>query len=488
MWFVHTGVVSPPFPKVVNEFWLIVALGAVGSLGAVLTGATIGSNPRPRIYEWWLRVPEHSYGIAHLIFYSSISLLLLAWLSVGAQARRGDLTIGRVWMMLAFWGGPLLVGTPLFGRDVYSYVAQGELARRGYNPYLVTPQRLGNGDILASVASVWHHTTSPYGPLFVVLSRVVATLTSHSLIMEVIGIRLLMLIGVILLMRYLPLIAHHYGVDGSIALWLGVLSPLALFSAVSSAHNDTLMLGLMAMALWLQLQGKWRWAVVVFAVATTIKLPALAGVVFLVAAEWRNKTWRNCVRLSLESVAIVAAVLVGATELSGYGWWWLSAKALSIPTQLHILTSPTVSIGVLVATLLHALGANSTIRNVVASTQHVGELLAVITVTGLIVRTRPVNSTRYLGITLLIVVILSPTVWPWYFLWGITMLAVTTAQRSTFLALLSGFAMLLVGPGGTPMIGGNGFYPTSVLLLAGLIWFVASGQWRTVIGGTDRAG
>jgi hypothetical protein len=46
--------------------------------------------------------------------------------------------------------------------------------------------------------------------------------------------------------------------------------------------------------------------------------------------------------------------------------------------------------------------------------------------------------------------------------------------------------MLLVGPGGTPMIGGNGFYVSGALVVAGLVWFFASGQWRSVSRGVDH--
>jgi hypothetical protein len=475
------------FSHLSNEFWFLVVLGGAGSLGAVLTGATIGSNPRPHSYQWWLRLPEGNYAIAHSIFYCSIVVLLVAWIGIGIIARRGEFRSRRVWIVLAAWGAPLFVGTPLFGRDVYSYIAQGELVRHGFNPYAIAPQALGNGPLLSSVANVWHHTTSPYGPLFVELTRVVTSSSGHSLMIEVISFRLLMLFGVVLLMIFLPLIADQFGVNGGVALWLGVLSPLALFSAVSSAHNDTLMLSLIAVALWLRLRGNWRWAVALFAVAATIKLPALAGIVFLVAGQWRHATWRIRAGIAFQSALISAAVLIGVTEAAGFGWFWLGSTALSIPTQLHVLTSPTVSVGLLLATLLHVVGVHDTSRNVVTATQHFGELLAVLALAAIVLRTRSCNVTRSFGIALLVVVMLSPTVWPWYFLWGITVLAVTTAQRSHFLAGLCGLAMLLVGPGGTPMIGGNGFYFASALLIAGLIWFIASGQWRTVIGGRDRA-
>ena len=38
--------------------------------------------------------------------------------------------------------------------------------------------------------------------------------------------------------------------------------------------------------------------------------------------------------------------------------------------------------------------------------------------------------------------------------------------------------MLLVGPGGTPMIGGDGYWVSGPLLVAAAAWFVFSGRWR----------
>ena len=468
------------------SYALAVVVGTGGSLGVVLESATIGSNPRPHSYQWWLHGPTFGYNLDHVLFYASLALLTLAWASVGVLAFAHRLSTRRGWITLVAWATPLFVGSPVFGRDVYSYIAQGELAHRGFNPYTVAPRVLGPSPLLSSIADVWHNTTSPYGPLFVELTRWTSTIGGGSLTSQVFAFRCLELIGVVLLMMALPSVARHFGVDGGVAIWLGVLSPLALFSAVASAHNDTLMLGLVASALVVALRGLRRWALALIAVAATIKLPALAGAVFLYAAPVKAASTRQRVGLVAEAVAITGLVIVAVTELTGFGWAWLGPHALAIPTQLRVLTSPTVSVGVLFATIARALGLHVVNRTAVTGTQHLGELFAGVAFIYLVVRCQAGNAVRYLGIALLIVVVASPTVWPWYFLWGVTVLGVTSAQRSRFLVLLAGAAMLLVGPGGTPMLGGNGFYVSGVVVVAGVIWFFASRQWRRVIGGEDH--
>ena len=466
--------------------WWTAPVGGLSALGVVLAGASIGSNPRPHGYHWWLGIPENSYAWAHVVFYASVAVLSVSWAVVGIEARRHELSVRRSWGLLASWGAPLLVGTPVFGRDVYSYIAQGELARRGLNPYVTTPRVLGHGPVLSSIAVVWRDTTSPYGPLYVMLTHATTSLSGGSLMGQVIAFRVLELGGVVLLLLALPRVARHCRVDPGLALWLGVLSPLALFSAVASAHNDTLMVGLVVTAIALTLDERRRWAVTIFALAATIKLPALVGVVFVYVGPWREATLRGRARLALEGVALTTSVIIAVTEVAGYGWHWLSPSALRIPTELRVLTTPTVSLGVLAATALRALGAHVSNHDVVTQTQHLGEAAALVALVLVVLATSRLNATRLFGVALLVIVIASPTVWPWYFLWGLSVLAATSAQRSWFLAGVAGLAMLLVGPGGTPMLGGNGFYVSGTLVLLGIVWFLASGQWRVVVRGADR--
>ena len=466
--------------------FLAVAVGTVGSLGIVLEGSTIGSVPLGQTRQFWLRVPEGSYALAHVVFYVAVALLVVGWLALGVLARHDRLTLARAWTALALWGAPLFVGAPVFSRDVYSYVAQGELVRRGLNPYLVTPRALGAGPLLASIASVWRDTTSPYGPLFVTLAHLADTLGGRSLVSQVLVFRCVELVGVVLMMVALPLLARHFDVSEGVALWLGVLSPLALFSAVSAAHNDTLMIGLLTLALAIGLRGHWRVAVTLCALAATVKLPALAGAVFL--TTWRAREVHRGQRWRVvgESLALTTVVVTVVTLISGYGWTWLGPTALRIPTKLRVLITPSVSVGHLVGALVHAAGLSWRTGTVVSAVQDGAELLAIALVVVLLGRTRENNVALLLGVALLLVVLASPTLWPWYFLWGLTVLAATNVQRSAFLALVGGGAMILVGPGGTPMIGGNGFYVTGPLVLATIAWFVGSGRWRASTSGRDR--
>jgi alpha-1,6-mannosyltransferase len=248
------------------------------------------------------------------------------------------------------------------------------------------------------------------------------------------------------------------------------------------------MIGLMLAALTVSLRGARRWALVLFTVAATIKLPAAAGIVFLTAAQLSGETRREKWRLCAEAVVIPGAVIAAVSEFTGYGWSWLTPSALHIPTELRILTTPVVSLATLLASLVHALGDGVSTGTVITVVQDVVALGALALIAWLVTRTNRANATYLLGVTMLVIVLASPTLWPWYLLWGLTILAVTGAQNSAWLAATAALAMLLVGPGGTPMIGGNGFYVAGPLALAGLglLWWHA--RWRRVLRGLDRVG
>lgn len=462
---------------------LWIGVGTVGSIGLAIMGTSLGAIPRPGDTGWWFNVRAQVATGSRVGFYSAVVVLIVGWIGVGVHARAGRLTVSRAWVILALWGLPLLVGPPMFSRDIYSYIAQGLLANQGHNPYTMAPSALDNPHLLASVAEVWRHTASPYGPLFVVVSRVVVTVAGASLTAQVLAFRLIELAGVVMIMVSLPRLARRLGTDPGLALWLGALSPLALFSFIASGHNDALMVGLLLAGVTLAMEGRLAAGVALCALAATIKLPAAAAIVFIGVDQFRmaqgNKRWR----IAAETVAVPVAVVAGITIASGFGWTWLSPTALHVPTELRVLSSPSVSLGSFVHSILHGVGIPVRLSATVTATQIVCEMIAVAGTVWLVWNANKLDVVRILGIALLLIVIGSPTVWPWYLMWGLAVLAATTLQRSNLLAAAAGLAMLAVGPGGAPMLGGNDYFAIAPLLLAGCAWLIWDRRWWKVVSG-----
>ena len=119
----------------------------------------------------------------------------------------------------------------------------------------------------------------------------------------------------------------------------------------------------------------------------------------------------------------------------------------------------------------------------VSATQVVCGLLVVAGTLWLVWNAHRLDVVRAIGLALVLIVVGSPTLWPWYLTWGVTLLAATTAQRSRVLAAVAGLAMLVVGAGGSPMLNGLDYFVTAPLLLAGCAWLLWDRHWQTVVTG-----
>jgi len=469
--------------RVRDSLALWVLGGTIGSIGMSVFGTIVGSTPSPATVTWWYFITLRGTLLADVLFYFFVVLLVTSWIGVGLHARRGTLLVKHCWIILCLWGVPLLLGPPMFGRDLYSYVAQGLIAHQGMNPYHVTPEVLGAGPNLDSIASVWRNTIAPYGPLFLSLSRGLVSLAGHSLVVQVLLMRSLEIIGFVLVMVFLPRLARQQSVNPGLALWLVALSPLALTSLIASGHNDALMIGLVVAGVSLALEGRLAIGFGICAVAASIKLPAAAAILFLGVDEFRRADRTRRLRILFDAILLPIAIIVGITLAAGYGWTWLGPQALKVPGLVRALMTPSVSLGSFAYSILDLVGVHVASHTMVSIFQVMCTVLTLSGCAWLLVNAQKLNVVRALGLALLLFSVGSPTLWPWYLMWGISLLAATSAQRSRLLVILAGFAIFLVDAAGTPTISGWGVYVTGPLVIAGVIWFVKTRHWEKVVAG-----
>jgi len=219
--------------------------------------------------------------------------------------------------------------------------------------------------------------------------------------------------------------------------------------------------------------------------------------VFLVADQWTrtgpvpdgpapDRPSRHG-RLVAEAAAITVLVVAGVTVGAGLGWTWLGPTALHVPTELRVLITPLVVVGTFVHGLLHAVGVPVALSATITAVEGIGAVVAVGAILWMVLHPGDRDAVRLCGLALLVFVLLSPTLWPWYLTWGVTVLAATPAQRSRALAAVAGLAMLVVGAGGTPMLNGGSYWVTGPVLVAALAWYLWSGRARTTLRGPSYA-
>ncbi|WP_405602784.1 MULTISPECIES: polyprenol phosphomannose-dependent alpha 1,6 mannosyltransferase MptB [unclassified Streptomyces] len=360
--------------------------------------------------------------------YAGLGLLLWSWWQLGKLLRAGAvMSKRRQWLTLGGWALPLLPAPALFSTDIYSYVAQGALAGRSWNVYEIGPSALG-GPLAANVPQVWQDTPAPYGPLSVVVSRVVVFVTGeHHVVAAVVLHRVAALAGLALLAWSVQWLATRSGGDGSGAWWAASLNPLVLAHLVGGAHNEALMLGLMMAGLVACRSGRWVLGIVVLTCAALVKAPAAValGCAALVAVAGQTGWWRRLGRAA--GILLTAAgTLVLTVALCGLGWGWLDT--LRTPTRSYTPMSVTTDIG----RLLRWIGTEAgwvTTPDPVTVLRTIGTLAGVCGALYFLARAPRLGAERAAALGLLALVVCAPAVQGWYLLWGAVPLA-TVAWRA----------------------------------------------------------
>ena len=446
----------------------------VGFVGSVLMALTMTHRgryfPITRQSDWpwhlpWLSSRGHlQQFLATSGFWVGVGLFVAAWLVILRRARTHSVSPRLVLGIFALWVVPLLVAPPLFSRDVYAYAADGQLVSRGFDPYRFSPSTLPWGTpFYRSVHPVWRHTGAPYGPLFMRIAGFTTAVAGHRLAVTVMLLRGLSLGGVLLAVAALPRLVRRYRQDMGLVMVLALLNPLTVLHLIGGAHNDALMIGLLLAGLASAMSGRWRTGIVLCAIGGAIKLPALGGVIFL---GWTGAGVGAPLVARLRSLGRAALIggasLALATLACAMSWWW--TFTLNVPAKAHPLLAPVDALGFAVARPFHL--------QVVPITQllrAVALLVMLALLAYLVLRSERVGTTRAIGWTLLAYATLGPTLYPWYFTWGVVLVAATGlgALRKPLIAtcVIVNFAYAPSGDGLLETLQGT-------MKLAGVVAFV----------------
>ncbi|HKO33686.1 polyprenol phosphomannose-dependent alpha 1,6 mannosyltransferase MptB [Mycobacterium sp. AMU20-3851] len=440
-----------------------------GATGTVLMAiGALGAGARPVVQDptfgvRLLNLPSRIQTVSLTMTTTGAVMMALAWLMLGRFAlgphRMSRSQLDRT---LLLWLLPLLIAPPMYSKDVYSYLAQSQIARLGLDPYQVGPAPgLGLDHVFTlSVPSLWRETPAPYGPLFLWIGEGISVVTGDNIVAAVLCHRLVVLLGVGLIVWATPRLAQRCGVHEVSALWLGPCNPLLFMHLVAGIHNEALMLGLMLAGTEFALRGidgvrdgSWRLpaqssamllaGTVLITMSSQVKLPALLALGFVgMALAWR---WGGTIKaflaasFSLGALSLAVMAVIGWASGLGFGWLFTLGTANVVRSWM---SPPTlIALGTGQVGILLGLGDHTT--SVLGLTRGIGVIIIAILVSWLLLavlrgRLHPVGG---LGVALGASVLLFPVVQPWYLLWAIIPLA-TWATRPGFRG--SAIAMTLV--------------------------------------------
>lgn len=418
---------QPPHSR--TPAWLRTTL----TILAGFAGATIVASSAPvwrlAVPTWRLTIP----GVPHpgtntqstLLFLVGLVLVAGGWLGLVHLAsripdpRRAVVVIGLV---IAVWAVPVSLGPPLLSNDVYSYVAQGEMASRGLDPGQVGPMELGRNDFTTGADPYWRAAPAPYGPVAVFLARSAVELSGHDPAIAIDIYRVFVALGILAAAVGVGLIAARNGLSPAVAIAIGIGNPVVILHVIGGAHNDSIMFGLLALGLALAQRGVRRTGVALLIAATAVKLPAAIALLYL-GWCWRGEgaTWRERLRstASILGVTIVAILLASLAMRQGPSW----LTALRSTGKVNDTYSPTTKVGFSIAEILDAVGLHVNGQLIASGVRALGLAATGVLALVMLSRSPRVGYIKATGVMLVAYVLLGPVIWPWYLAAGFALLA-----------------------------------------------------------------
>ncbi len=483
-------------PSVRRGFWgsALIALG------------TTSAAYLPRSTPIWRALDHiHATGMPFriagtLVTFAGLLLLVDAWFRLRPRTKlvgEYDAYLDvRHWAILLIWALPFLFSPPVFSHDAYSYAAQGWLIVNGINPYEAGPAVLP-GSFADQVSWIWRNTPAPYGPLSLQIQALLVIVSGYNPYLAAILQRIPALVGVALISYFVPRVCRQVKADPAFGAWFVVLNPLLLIDYVGGCHNDSLMVGLIVLAVWVagltntdsggrlgNLGAKiqpywWLVAAVIVGLGTAIKQPALltAYALPLIARPWKNMKPREVVVVTIRALAsfgVAIASFVLISWASGLGFGWLNA--VNVPGQV-VTVAPFSLIGHGIQALINLTAIDPGGRAAIVIAKQVGVVVAGLVVSYLAVTMARRRPHAFLAWSYLTVAACLPALRSWYLLWGGAAIPWAKPQPKV-VNYACATTLVLLCYDGINMAWRNDSIALGVALGGGVYWLARNYLWR----------
>jgi hypothetical protein len=415
------------WPAALAHASLLALVGAVGFIAASsASGDAIidtASAPEPSWVAGPLRgivpaITPDGFGVAMLV-------ALVAYAVAIALAHH--LLPGRLWSAIVLANVLVLLAPPLLSSDVFGYIAYARLGVvHGLNPYVHPPSAAPAESVFPLV--YWQGQTSPYGPLFTLLSYPLGLVGAVAALW---ALKAAATAACIATARVVWRHAGRLGVDRTRATALLALNPLLLVYAAGGAHNDPLVMllttaGIVALAPIRR--GRARHPIAgmgALVAAAATKVTGAVALPFALAASRRD-------RATLAAAAAIAA-LAAALALAVFGTHLLDqVSAISSGADyLNDYSGPQL--------LAHLLGTDVGAPIHAAGIAFVGSVAL-----WQLVRTlRGASWIAAAGWTTLAALLAVPSLAPWYVCWLLPFAALHEGRALRWATLLFTVALVL---------------------------------------------
>jgi alpha-1,6-mannosyltransferase len=349
---------------------------------------------------------------------AGVAFLLVLW-----AAERGEVSTRTiVWMAVAYHVVVLMLPL-LLSRDVFSYAFYGRiLSRYGQNPYVSTPADFPANDISRFVWDGWRDTPSVYGPVFVWLAAAI-TAVFRGLVDVIEAFRAVAIAASLgSLWFVVRLVGRVRPQRQAYAAAMIGLNPIVLFHTVGGGHVDVLVMLAVAAAIYFVATQRELPATVALTVGALVKISAAVPLVLLIAyvvtraepsRRWKVAAAHICTVMGIGFIAVVPFMqrsnpTLGMVELVQHGSW-IAPPALVERIFEAAGTMVAGDLGATAGIVLARLGMFAALA------------AGLFTILRQVMRHAKEGSVSFLaaawGWSFLLMMLFSPTLFPWYFAW-----------------------------------------------------------------------
>ena len=414
-----------------RSVWPAITVGLLGSVLMTIGSLSVGwvaQNSVINATQWLapFRTTETGVITGTVLLTVGAWGMIWGWLRLGRVLRRPahqfrgkyEFAVGGMrtinWA-IAIWSVPQLFALTIFSRDMLAYLNQGRQVLAGQNPYESGISNLPNWFQLGT-DTMWAEDATPYGPMFLWIEAAVVRITGvDQPDMAIFLFRLVSLVGVTMIMYYLPKLAEMQGWDPARAQWIAAANPLFIISFVASGHNDSLMVGFMLAAIYAVWRGRGLLAVILMTVSIGMKLISIVLLPFI-GLWWagRNASWRRIIGHWAMTLGLTTVIMVLVGWLNGYGLEWV--KVIAGTGAIFSYWAPVGALGEFARIIVIEFGWGDG-ELVMSAVRLAGRVLSVVVVVILMFWGKTQHILVRATWSFAAIVVLSPVIHPWYLLW-----------------------------------------------------------------------
>jgi hypothetical protein len=289
------------------------ALAGLVAAMALLAIATASAPSRavaqasPRFFPGWLAGPLGGLGLR--LSTGGLELLVVAICACYLVAVRcaGAISSRRLWCAILLAHLAALLAPPLFSGDVFGYIGFARLdVLHGLSPYTHTAAAAPHDAIYHLLG--WTNLTTPYGPLFTLLTDALVPLGIAGGLWALKSIAVLSSLATVLVIWRL---APRVGRSRRAAIAFYGLNPIVLVFAIPGAHNEALIGMLVAAGALCLIAGQERRGGASLAAATAVKASAALALPFALIGSRRHGRAAAGMALAFGAVAAGAVITFG---------------------------------------------------------------------------------------------------------------------------------------------------------------------------------